>query len=58
MEINIPDIYELTSIGIGVLLIFIVVITLWAVYDWDKNSKREKNFDGYNFFYKRDDGNK
>ena len=41
---NIPDIYALTRIGIVVFLIFVVVITLWAVYDWDKNSNREKNY--------------
>lgn len=31
----IPDIYDLTNIGIVVFIVFTVVIVLWAVYDWE-----------------------
>ena len=53
MGINMPDIYEVTRIGLVCILIVGVVVTLWATYDWDKHSEEDKNFEGYNFFYKR-----
>ncbi len=31
----IPDIYDLTNMGIVVFIVFTVVIVLWAVYDWE-----------------------
>lgn len=41
----IPDIYDLTNIGIAVFIIFTVVIVVWAVYDWE--AKGEKKDTGY-----------
>lgn len=36
----IPDIYDLTNIGIVAFIIFTVVIILWAVYDWEPKEDR------------------
>ncbi len=41
----IPDIYDLTNIGIVVFIVFTVVIVLWAVYDWEE--KEERRDTGY-----------
>ena len=44
----IPDIYDLTNVGVVVFLVFTVVIVLWAVYDWEpkeiKNGKGQSSW--------------
>ena len=49
----VPDIYELTNTGIIVLLVLIVAIILWTVYDWDKNGIKYDELEGYNFYFSR-----
>lgn len=38
-----PDIYDLTNMGIVVFIVFTVVVVLWAVYDWEPKEDRDRS---------------
>lgn len=45
-----PDINELSNLGLVILLLSQVVILLWALYDWSAKDRKDDEMEYYIWF--------